>query len=88
MTPGQRWRFRRNLAIYQLSTAGWSQRMLADVFDLPRSRIATIVKEVHALGEARSDPGPESDSPGSDRGARLLNSWPRKVTPNSARPRK
>lgn len=45
-TPGQRWRFRRNLCIYLLhKRQGLSQRFLADVFDLPSSRIAAIVKE-------------------------------------------
>lgn len=56
MTLGQRWRLRRNLAIYDLwSTLHWSQRMLADVFDLPRSRIASILTEMHALGEAHRE---------------------------------
>jgi hypothetical protein len=41
----KRWKFRRNAAIYVLNRNGFSQRVLADVFDLPRSRIATIVKE-------------------------------------------
>jgi hypothetical protein len=43
---GKRWRFRRNLVIYLAHRRnGISQRVLADVFDLPRSRIAAIVKE-------------------------------------------
>ena len=46
MTPGQRYRFRRNLVIYTSWKSGFSQRYLADVFLLPRSRIAAIVKEI------------------------------------------
>lgn len=45
---GRRWKFRRNLVIYIASQHGASQRLLADVFDLPHSRIAAIVKEVRA----------------------------------------
>ena len=46
MSVGRRWRLRRNLVIYIAARNGVSQRMLADVFDLPRSRIATIIKEL------------------------------------------
>ena len=42
----QRWKFRRNLVIYIANQHGASQRMLADVFDLPHSRIAAILKEL------------------------------------------
>jgi hypothetical protein len=42
---GRRWKFRRNLVIYIASQNGASQRLLADVFDLPHSRIAAILKE-------------------------------------------
>ncbi len=42
---GRRWKFRRNLVIYIASQQGVSQRLLADVFDLPHSRIAAILKE-------------------------------------------
>jgi len=42
---GRRWKFRRNLVIYIASQNGVSQRLLADVFDLPHSRIAGILKE-------------------------------------------
>jgi hypothetical protein len=42
---GRLWRFRRNLVIFIASRNGASQRLLADVFDLPRSQIATIIKE-------------------------------------------
>ncbi len=45
---GQRWRFRRNLAIYVLNQNGFSQRLLADIFDLPRSSIGTILKQFAA----------------------------------------
>ncbi|WZO98189.1 hypothetical protein EP7_005245 [Isosphaeraceae bacterium EP7] len=43
---GKRWRFRRNLVIYVAHRSGLSQRMLADVFDLPRSRIGAILEEM------------------------------------------
>ena len=46
MSVGRRWRLRRNLVIYIASQQGVSQRMLADVFDLPHSRIAAIIKEL------------------------------------------
>ncbi len=42
---GKRWKFRRNLVILLAYRQGVSQRVLADVFDLPRSRIASIIKE-------------------------------------------
>jgi hypothetical protein len=42
---GRRWKFRRNLVIFVASQQGISQRLLADVFDLPHSRIAAIIKE-------------------------------------------
>jgi hypothetical protein len=76
---GRRWKFRRNVAIYSLaSKCGWSQRMLADVFDLPRSRIATIVKEVAALGEpdqqsARAEKGPGDATRNTMHGNRRVN---------------
>ena len=44
-TVGRRWKFRRNLVIFIASQNGVSQRLLADVFDLPHSRIAAIIKE-------------------------------------------
>jgi hypothetical protein len=44
-TVGRRWKFRRNLVIFIASRNGASQRLLADVFDLPHSRIAAIIKE-------------------------------------------
>ena len=42
---GRRWKFRRNLVIFIACQNGVPQRLLADVFDLPHSRIAAIVKE-------------------------------------------
>ena len=49
---GQRWKFRRNLVIFIANQHGVSQRMLADVFDLPHSRIAAILKELrHKYGQ-------------------------------------
>ena len=56
---GKRWRFRRNLVIYVAHQKGLSQRLLADVFDLPRSTIAGIVKEF-AKYEGGQAPPPES----------------------------
>ena len=56
-SPGRRWRFRRDLVICVASRAGLSQRHLADVFDLPRSRIAAILKAFEAhLADAGLDP--------------------------------
>ncbi len=45
VSVGRRWKFRRNLVIFVASQNGVSQRLLADVFDLPHSRIAAIIKE-------------------------------------------
>lgn len=43
-TPLQKWRFRRNLVIYLAHTRnGLSQRLLADVFGLPRSTVQEIL---------------------------------------------
>jgi hypothetical protein len=42
---GQRWRFRRNIVIHVAARAGLTQRLLAEVFDLHRSRISTILKK-------------------------------------------
>jgi hypothetical protein len=42
---GKRWKFRRNFVIFVAHRNGFSQRLLADVFDLPRSRIASIIKD-------------------------------------------
>lgn len=47
-STGRRWRFRRNLVIFIASQHGASHRLLADVFDLPHSRIAAIIKELRA----------------------------------------
>jgi transposase len=44
---GKRARARRNLVIRLAHQHGFSQRALAEVFDLPRSWIATIVKAEH-----------------------------------------
>jgi hypothetical protein len=45
-SPGRRWRFRRDLVIFVAAREGFSQRVLAEVFDLPRSRVAAIIKAV------------------------------------------
>lgn len=42
---GKRWRFERNCVIYLAAQHGVSQRVLANVFDLPRSRIHAILKQ-------------------------------------------
>ena len=52
-TVGMRWRFRRNLVIYVAFKNGFSQRVLSDVFDLPRSRIGTIIKEISVIEESQ-----------------------------------
>jgi hypothetical protein len=44
MTVGQKWRRKRDMVIAHAS-AVFSARYLADVFDLPRSRIAVIIAE-------------------------------------------
>jgi hypothetical protein len=55
-TPGQRWRFRRNLVIFVAHREGFSKKMLADVFDLPRSRIAEIIKEISLYENSEAEP--------------------------------
>lgn len=42
---GKRWKFRRNVVIFIAYRNGVSQRGLADVFDLPRSTIAAVIKD-------------------------------------------
>jgi transposase len=54
-TPGQRWRYRRNRLIYLAHRQGLSQRFIADVFDLPRSRVGEIIKEIS--GDEKHAPG-------------------------------
>lgn len=54
---GKRWRFRRNVVIYVAHRNGLSQRLLADVFDLPRSRIAAIIQEYRAYEGNLEDEG-------------------------------
>jgi predicted XRE-type DNA-binding protein len=55
---GKRWRFRRNLVIYVAHRNGLSQRFLADVFDLPRSRISAIIREFQKYEYDRTDDPP------------------------------
>lgn len=62
-TAGKRWRFRRNLVIYVAHRQGLSQRLLADVFDLPRSRIGTIIQEFRRLDPEPSPNHQPLDSP-------------------------
>jgi hypothetical protein len=52
---GKRWRFRRNLVIYVAHRNGLSQRLLAEVFDLPCSRISTIIHEFQKYQDHRTD---------------------------------
>jgi hypothetical protein len=47
---GKKWKFRRNAVIYVAYRGGIPQRVLADVFDLPRSTIASIIKEFAGSG--------------------------------------
>ena len=47
-TPAQKWRARRDTVILIAAHKGVSQRVLADVFHLPRSRIAAIIKTMRA----------------------------------------
>jgi hypothetical protein len=57
---GKRWKFRRNVVIYLAHRRnGISQRILADVFDLPRSRIASIVKEYSRFDHSRRGDRPD-----------------------------
>lgn len=54
-SAARRWRFRRDLVIYLAHRHnGLSQRLLADVFDLPRSRIATIIQNFQKYESGRS----------------------------------
>lgn len=46
-TVGRRWKARRDLVIYVANRAGISQRILADVFDLERSSIQSILRKFH-----------------------------------------
>lgn len=62
MTAGQRWRFRRNLVIWVAHRRGGvSQRVLADVFDLARSRVKAILDEFDGLAERRESCGGDDD---------------------------
>ena len=48
-TAGKMWKFRRNIVIFVAHRDGIPQRVLADVFDLPKSRIASIIKEIKSM---------------------------------------
>lgn len=53
-TPGRRARFRRDLVIWVAHRrGGLSQRLLAEVFGLARSRVAAIVEALDAIDPAR-----------------------------------
>lgn len=62
-TPGRRWRFRRNLSIFLSHKSGMSLRMLSDVFDLPRSRVSTIVDEIQEFSEVWKSASSGDDAP-------------------------
>jgi hypothetical protein len=51
LTPGQRKRMARNIAIASASRAGMSQRMLAATFGLARARIGAILAEMSVPAE-------------------------------------
>jgi hypothetical protein len=53
---------RRNLAIFCLARDGWSQRMIADVFDLRQSRIAAIIAEITFLYDESDQIGIRRDA--------------------------
>ena len=55
-TPLKRWRARRDLIIRIAHDTGVSQRVIADVFDLPRSRVCAIVNEERPPLALKSDP--------------------------------
>ena len=46
LTPGQRWKRRRDLTIAAASTSGASCRFLSDVFDLSPSHISRILSRI------------------------------------------
>ena len=50
----KRWRFRQSRVIFVAHSHGVSQRQLADVFDLPQSRISAIVRGI--IQQMDSDP--------------------------------
>jgi hypothetical protein len=60
-SAGKRWRFRRDTVIYLAHRAGISQRVLADVFDLTRSRVSRIVQTFHRLAAEGRDGQEYSD---------------------------
>jgi hypothetical protein len=58
MTPFRRWHFRRDLLIWCAARRlGFSQRVLADIFDTPHSNIARVVAKFDDP-ERRRPPGP------------------------------
>jgi hypothetical protein len=52
----KRWRFRRDMVIFVAYVQGFSQRDLADVFDLPQSRISAIVRDTYQKLNPDADP--------------------------------
>jgi hypothetical protein len=62
-TPLQQWRFRRDLVIYVAHKCGFSQRALADVFDLPNSRIYAIVRRLRQYDPALKQRAEDPDDP-------------------------
>jgi hypothetical protein len=60
------WKFRRNLVIFVAHREGIPQRILADVFDLPKSRVSTIIKEFKNLAIRKNDQSFKSTHPPRD----------------------
>jgi hypothetical protein len=63
LTPGQRRRWKRNHLICHLRATPLTQAFLADVFDLPRSRIQAILAEPRRWGYPAHPPIAEPDRP-------------------------
>jgi hypothetical protein len=84
VTVGQTWRRKRDLAIFAAHRGGCSQRLLAEVHDLPRSRIATICRTMAALGDAWKE---ISGHPDPDRTPGPLDPFPSRRRRNRAHAR-
>ena len=54
ITPRQKWQLRRNVLIYALAKDGFSQRVIADGFDLATGSVAEIVQVMRAADAARA----------------------------------
>jgi hypothetical protein len=56
----RRWRFRRDVVIFVAYANGIPQRELADVFDLPQSRISAIVRQIMTQLDEERDEGAQA----------------------------